>query len=193
MKRVISMKEIILASASPRRKELMSQLHIPFTVQVSGVDEQIEGITTPADIARILALQKAKDIAIKNSDAVVIGADTVVSINGSVLGKPRNEEEAFNMLKQLSGNVHEVYTGVAILQGDEEISFHERTEVVFYPLTDEEILNYIRSGEPMDKAGSYGIQGLGAYFVQKINGDYFSVVGLPVARVKRSLIEQGYL
>lgn len=187
------MKEIILASASPRRSELMSQLDIPFSVQVSGVDEQIDGITTPADIARILALQKAKDISSKNRDAVVIGADTVVSIHESVLGKPSTVDEAFAMLKQLSGNVHEVFTGVAVVHGDDEYSFYERTEVVFYPLTDEEIHEYIQSGEPMDKAGAYGIQGIGAYFVQKINGDYFSVVGLPVARVKRTLIEKGYL
>ncbi len=181
------MKEIILASASPRRKELLEQLHIPFSVSPSIVEEKIEGIATPADIVMLLALQKANDIAQKHKNAVVIGADTIVTYDGKILGKPHTEKEAHSMLRLLSGNIHEVYTGVAIVCDEEQLTFYERTEVTFYELTDEEIYDYIESGEPMDKAGAYGIQGLGAEFVKKINGDYFSVVGLPIARLKRHL------
>src|SRR5699024_6384024 len=122
------------------------------------------------------------------------GADTIVTFKNNILGKPKTKQEAYEMLSLLSGKIHEVFTGVAMVYEDmkQEI-FYERTEVTFYSLTDEEINNYIASEEPMDKAGAYGIQGLGASFVQKINGDYFSVVGLPVARVKRELVRLGYL
>lgn len=187
------MKEIILASSSPRRKELLEQLQIPFSILPSTIEEKIEGIATPADIVMLLALQKANDIAQKHKEAVVIGADTIVTYDEKILGKPTTEQEAYSMLHLLSGKTHEVFTGVAILYNEEQVTFYERTEVTFYDLTDEEIYSYIESGEPMDKAGSYGIQGLGAEFVKKINGDYFSVVGLPVARVKRQLKSMGML
>lgn len=187
------MKKIVLASGSPRRKELLEQLQIPFSISVSTVEEKVEGITTPADIVILLALQKANDVAVKNKRSVVIGADTIVTYDGKILGKPKNEKDAYDMLRLLSGKTHEVYTGVAIVSAEKQETFYERTEVTFYELTDEEIYRYIESNEPMDKAGSYGIQGLGAEFVKKISGDYFSVVGLPVARVKRQLKAMGFL
>jgi septum formation protein len=181
------MKKLILASASPRRKELLEQINVPFQVSVSEVEEVMEGLTRPEDIVVSLALQKAQDVAQHFTHDVVLGADTIVTYDGLVLGKPKTKEEAYDMLQTLSGHTHEVFTGVAILYNNEQISFFERTEVTFYELSNDEIRGYIESGEPMDKAGSYGIQGLGAMFVQKINGDYFSVVGLPVGKVYREL------
>jgi septum formation protein len=187
------MSKLILASASPRRKELLEQINVAFQVSVSDVEEVMEGLTRPEDIVVSLALQKAQDVARKFPHDAVLGADTIVTYGGSVLGKPKTKEEAYEMLRTLSGRTHEVFTGVAILCKDEQLSFFERTEVTFYELSDEEIRAYIESGEPMDKAGSYGIQGLGAMFVQKINGDYFSVVGLPIAKVYRELKQIGII
>ncbi|GGE75714.1 Maf family protein [Priestia taiwanensis] len=185
------MKKLILASASPRRKELLEQINVSFEVRVSDVEEIVEGLTRPEDVVVSLALQKAQDVAKYVPHDVVLGADTIVTYDGVILGKPKTKEEAYEMLQMLSGQTHEVFTGVAMLCGGEQISFFERTEVTFYELSDAEIHAYIESGEPMDKAGSYGIQGLGAMFVQKINGDYFSVVGLPIAKVYRELKEMG--
>lgn len=184
-------KEIILASASPRRKELLAQIGLPFTVRVSGVEEVITK-TTPEEIVMELSAQKAADVkANAGKDSVVIGADTIVAYsdeNGTrILGKPKNEEDAFSMLQLLQGKAHQVYTGVTICAGEETRTFYEKTQVQVFPMSEEEIRAYIHTGEPMDKAGAYGIQGRFAAFVKGIEGDYNNVVGLPVGRVYQEL------
>ncbi|OIJ18377.1 septum formation inhibitor Maf [Anaerobacillus alkalidiazotrophicus] len=180
------MKKLILASGSPRRKQLLEQGKLEFSISTSTVDENVDE-TTPNEVVEELAMRKAKDVLLRHDDSIIIGADTIVSINGQILGKPNNETEATEMLQLLSGNDHDVYTGVAILSKEKTVLFHEKTVVSFWELTNEEIFQYIASGEPFDKAGSYGIQGLGALFVKKIHGDYFTVVGLPLARTIREL------
>lgn len=192
------MRNIILASASPRRSELLSQIGIEFTVKVSDVDENIE-ISDPADMVMQLSKIKANAVydMVKSDvdDTIIIGADTVVVLDGKVLGKPKDEEDAFVMLKSLSDRVHEVITGVTLLYieaGSVNIdTFYEQTQVHTYPMGDEEIKEYIKSKEPMDKAGSYGIQGLGGKFIKKIDGDYNNVVGLPVSKIYQKLKKKG--
>jgi septum formation protein len=186
------MQTIILASSSPRRKALLQRLNIPFTVESSHVEEKIPPKIPPEEAVISLALQKAKAVASHANEAIVIGADTVVSIHNQILGKPKSREEAKNMLKVLSGQTHSVYTGTAIVYGKKERVFYEQTDVTFWKLTDEEIEDYLDSGEPFDKAGAYGIQGLGSVFVKTIHGDFFSVVGLPIGRVYRTLKEMGF-
>lgn len=180
-------KPLILASASPRRKELLELVQIPFEIHVSEVEEKIDENASPAEVVMSLAVQKAADVAQHYPHAIVLGADTIVTYGSQMLGKPRSKEEAMETLRLLSGNVHEVYTGVAFVCGDKTFTFYERTEVTFWKLSEEEIQAYVETGEPLDKAGSYGIQGKGAALVKKINGDYYSVVGLPVARIVREL------
>lgn len=180
-------KPLILASASPRRKELLELVQIPFEIHVSEVEEKIEETASPAEVVMSLAAQKAADVARHYPHAVVLGADTIVTYGARMLGKPNSKEEAVEMLRLLSGNIHEVYTGVALVSEGETFTFYERTEVTFWKLSEEEIQAYVETGEPLDKAGSYGIQGKGATLVKKINGDYYSVVGLPVARIVREL------
>lgn len=181
------MAEIILASASPRRRELLSTAGLKFTVKVADVDEIIDENATPDEVVMSLALQKAQAVAKDNPTSVVIGADTVVVLDSEVLGKPKSVQNAVELLTALSGRSHTVYTGVAVINGEKIKNFCEATEVEFYPLTEEEIRSYVATGEPMDKAGAYGIQGKGCMLVRKINGDYFNVVGLPVSRVCREL------
>ncbi|MBQ8202939.1 MAG: septum formation protein Maf [Clostridia bacterium] len=179
--------EYILASASPRRKELLERV-IPYYVCLpADVDESIpEGI--PANKApEYLSLKKARHIAKDNPDAVIIGADTCVILDDKILGKPQSIEEAKEMLTCLSGKAHLVITGCSIVKGHKEITFSEVTEVEFYPLTEQEINEYIATGESMDKAGAYGIQGKGSLLVKGIAGDYFNVVGLPIARLAREI------
>ncbi|MES5917441.1 Maf family protein [Bacillus cereus group sp. RP37] len=181
------MRKIILASGSPRRKELLELAGVPFEIVVSEVEETIGAYSSPSDIVMSLALQKASAVAETNGDHIVLGADTIVTYDSRVLGKPSNEDEAKEMLRLLSGKTHEVYTGVAIIAKDKTVTFYERTEVMFWELTEEEIDVYVASKEPLDKAGSYGIQGKGSIFVQHIQGDYYSVVGLPISRLVREL------
>lgn len=181
------MADIILASASPRRRELLALAGVDFAVKVADVEEVIPENASPDEVVKSLALQKAGAVAKENPDSIVIGSDTVVALDGVILGKPRDEEDAVRMLKTLSGRSHTVYTGVAIIHGEKTSNFCEATEVVFNSLTDEEIRNYVATKEPMDKAGAYGIQGKGCVLVEKIVGDYFNVVGLPVSRVYREL------
>ncbi len=187
------MKKILLASNSPRRRELLSQAGIDFEVKVSDVDENI-GETDPEELVKKLSRLKAGAVYGNNKDRTVIGADTVVSIDGRILGKPTDKDDAFAMLRMLSGKTHQVFTGVTIFFPGEEPdaepeikTFAEKTDVTFYELTDEEIENYIETGEPMDKAGAYAIQGKGAVLVEKISGDYNTVVGLPLARTVRAV------
>ncbi|KEK26379.1 Maf family protein [Bacillus gaemokensis] len=181
------MKKLILASGSPRRKELLELANVPFEIVVSEVEETIGAYSSPSDIVMSLALQKASAVAEDHDDCVVLGADTIVTYESRILGKPSDEAEAKEMLQLLSGKTHEVYTGVALISKEKTVTFYERTEVTFWELTAEEIDAYIRTKEPLDKAGSYGIQGKGAIFVQHIQGDYYSVVGLPISRLVREL------
>lgn len=181
------MAEIILASASPRRKELLTTAGIDFVVKVADVDEVIDETLTPDGVVMSLALQKAGAVAVQNPESVVIGADTVVVLDGKILGKPKSEENAIELLTMLSGKTHTVYTGVALIKGEKVKTFCEATQVEFYDLTKEEIEAYVATKEPMDKAGAYGIQGKGCVLIRKINGDYFNVVGLPVSAVYREL------
>jgi len=161
---------------------------IPCEIIVSGVDETIEG--EPHEQVRGLALRKARAVRDSLSEsAIVIGADTLVYIDGMVLGKPHDTGEAFKMLRLLSGRMHHVYTGVALLKGDYEHVFADVTEVYFHELSDEEINEYIKTGEPFDKAGAYGVQERGAVLVDKVNGDFYTVVGLPISKVSRALSE----
>jgi septum formation protein len=186
------MKHIILASASPRRKELLQQIGIDFSV-VSSNAEEIITQTEPGLIVEELSRLKAEAVCRTSLNqeelqkSTVIGADTIVYYNGEVLGKPKDEKDAKRMLEQLSGNVHQVYTGVTLILNQTHLSFYEKTDVCVYEMTTQEIMDYIATGEPMDKAGAYGIQGKFAAFIKYIDGDYNNVVGLPVARLYHEL------
>lgn len=186
------MQNLILASSSPRRKELLENLRLSFAISSSNVDESFHTELAPEEVVMELAERKAQAVFKQNSDAFVIGADTIVALQSRILGKPADEAEAVQMLKALSGNKHEVYTGGCIISPMGSVKFYEKTEVWFWELTDDEIRFYVKSGEPFDKAGAYGIQELGSMLVKKINGDYFTVVGLPVARTLRELRRLGY-
>lgn len=177
--------KIILASASPRRRELLAQAGFEFEVVTSDVEEVVDPSLTPDKLVMSLARQKAQAVAQNRADCAVIGSDTVVVLDGKVLGKPRDEADAVRMLESLSGRKHEVYTGVCIAFAGETHCFFERTSVNFCELDGEQIKAYVATGEPMDKAGAYGIQGKGCVLVEGIEGDYFNVVGFPVSRFCR--------
>ncbi len=178
----------ILASQSPRRKELMGLFGRPFVIQVADIDETMDPAKPPYEEVARVSRRKAQAIAC-DGEAVVIAADTVVVCQGQVLGKPADAQDAFRMLRLLSGRDHQVMTGLTVLRGARCISCTEVTDIHFRPLSDEEIWDYIRTGEPMDKAGSYAIQGGAALFAEKMNGDYYNVVGLPVCRLGQILKE----
>lgn len=185
------MKSIILASGSPRRKELLSQIGLEFKVITSNVSEDTL-FTSPEDMVKDLAYNKGMAVYQTLSDeekqnSIVISADTIVYHNGKVLLKPVDERDAFNILKSLSGKKHEVFTGAFIKSGKFSSSFCEKTSVELFDISDEEIRDYIASGEPFDKAGAYGIQGLFARYIKGIEGDYNNVVGLPVGRLYQEL------
>lgn len=181
--------EIILASGSPRRKELLTLAGVNFRVIPSGADENIDKDLSPAQTVEKLAALKASDVFSHYPNCAIIGSDTIVAADGGILGKPADENDAFNMLSSLSGKTHSVFTGVCIKTPEKTVIFSEETRVTFYPLTPDEIREYIATGEPMDKAGAYGIQGRGCTLVEKIDGDYFNVVGLPIAKTVRKLKE----
>ena len=186
---------IILASASPRRRELLSRIGLTFAVKPACKEEQSRGASAWERVEE-LALQKAEEIAGEAGENVtVIGADTLVFLDGRPMGKPRDEKEAAEMLSALQGRTHQVYTGVALIWNRDgrkgKKRFHERTDVTVYPMTREEILAYIKTGEPMDKAGAYGIQGFFARHIRKIDGDYNNVVGLPVGRLYQEMKAEG--
>ncbi|MDN4526231.1 Maf family protein [Fictibacillus fluitans] len=181
------MKSLILASSSPRRKELLSMNLLSYEVIPSTIQEVMDPSLSPEELVCSLARQKAEDVFRLYPDHVVLGADTIVVNNGAVLGKPAGRKEAIDVLRSLSGRTHTVFTGVSILAKEKERIFFVSTDVTFWELSEAEIENYVNSGEPFDKAGSYGIQGLGARLVQSIAGDFYSVVGLPVSRVVREL------
>ena len=205
-------KRIILGSASPRRRERLEQIGISFEVRVSDKEEVYHSLI-PEEIVKELALSKAENVAYdlrekqeqvkqisfdkKNNvllDTIVIGADTIVVSDGSILGKPKDEADAVRMIRSLQGRSHKVYTGVAILDYDDEgkrksVVHAVETEVFVNPMSDEEIREYAATGEPLDKAGAYGIQGRFAAYIERIDGDYYNVVGLPVSYVYRQLKE----
>lgn len=189
--------KLILASSSPRRRELLSGLGLSFDVISSDVDESFEPGTKPVDVVKELARRKAFAVANQvkgeHSRTLVIGADTIVVHQNQILGKPKDEHEAIQMLKSLQGNTHEVWTAVCVVQISDLTSKTEAecTQVEFVPLTDEEVQQYVQTGEPMDKAGAYGIQKIGALLVAGIEGDYFTVVGLPVRKTAALLKEFG--
>ena len=177
---------LILASASPRRQELLKLFGVPFTVKVADIDETMDTSKAPFDeVARVSRL-KAQAIARETGD-VIIAADTIVVCEGRVLGKPHSEAEAKAMLQLLSGRDHQVMTGCTVLRGSQAETFTEVTDLHFRPLRPSEIDAYVRSGEPMDKAGSYGIQGGAALFCERLVGDYYNVMGLPVCRLGQVL------
>ena len=179
---------LILASQSPRRKELLGLLGLPFTVRVADIDETMSPGAAPySEVAR---LSRMKALAIpREQDDVVVAADTIVVCDGHVLGKPRDVEHAKDMLRLLSGRDHQVMTGLTVLRGDRAAVVTEVTDLHFRDLTEKEIEAYVATGEPMDKAGSYGIQGGAALFCQRMEGDYYNVVGLPVCRLTQIMRE----
>jgi septum formation protein len=179
----------VLASASPRRVALLRQAGAEFTVADPGPDRPWPGGAEARHGVRALALEKARRVAARRPGAVVVGADTVVVLRGRRLDKPRDAEEARAMLARLQGRTHEVWTGLAVVAGAEQRTAAECTRVSFARLSAEEIAAYVRSGEPLDKAGAYGIQGLAGPFVRRIQGDYHNVVGLPLARLRLLLVE----
>lgn len=177
----------ILASGSPRRKELLSLIIPEYEVLVSGCEESVPNGTPAEKVPALLAEQKALAVAKLRPDDTVIGSDTVVVLDGEIFGKPKDEAHAHTMLRALSGKRHFVYTGVAVAEKGSVRSFVQKTEVEFYELSDETIEKYVSTGEPMDKAGAYGIQGKGCVLVKGVVGDYFNVMGLPVAELARFL------
>jgi septum formation protein len=186
---------LILASKSPRRRYLLEQAGLSFAVIPSGIDETSVPISQPETYVSVVAAAKANDVSEKYPEKWVVGADTIVLIDGSMLGKPGSKAEARRMLKQLSGQTHLVLTGYAICCKAKNRNFSETviTEVLFKKLTDEEIEWYIHTTEPFDKAGAYAIQGLGTFLVKSINGSYTNVVGLPICEVIEFLIKEGVI
>lgn len=180
---------LVLASASPRRKEILKNLGYEFECLPVDIDESVPNGTNPVKAVTELARKKAAATFELRPDCVVIGSDTVVVLDGKILGKPRDRDHAFEMLKSLSGRIHVVHTAVAIVSKTKSEVFCSSTEVEFYRLSDEEIKEYINTKEPMDKAGAYGIQGKGITLVKRISGDFYTVVGLPAAETARRLRE----
>ena len=178
--------QLILASQSPRRKELLGLFHVPFQIRVADIDETMDHEKPAAEeVARV---SRAKAMAVpRQEDDVGVAADTIVVCAGQVLGKPADEADAFRMLRLLSGRDHQVMTGMTVLRGETALTVTEITDIHFRELTDRELLRYIATGEPMDKAGSYGIQGGAALFAEKMHGDYYNVMGLPVCRLGQLL------
>jgi septum formation protein len=187
------MRKIILASASPRRKEILKITGLKFTVCVSDYKEDLGLELEPRKLARFLSLKKAEAVALKYHDSIIIAADTFIVLNNKLLGKPLNEQEAEKMLKMLSGKSHSVITGFSIIDtgSNKKLSRSVETKVYFNKLGIDEIRAYVKSGEPLDKAGAYAIQGLGGIFIKKIEGDYFNVVGLPLCTLTECLKKFG--
>ena len=188
--------QIILASGSPRRKELLELIGAEFKIITSNKEEIITS-TNPEAVVKELSMMKAEDVAAGvEGPAVILGADTVVAHGGRILGKPKDKEDAFRMIRSFAGEDHYVYTGVCIIKKEadgsvKKISFAEGTKVTVYPMSDEEIERYVASGEPMDKAGAYAIQGLFAPYIKGIEGDYYNIVGFPIAGIYQRLKAEG--
>lgn len=188
-----NMKQIILASASPRRKEILAKTGLKFQVEAGAYEEDMGLDMEPHKLARFLSLEKAKAVAGKYKNALIIAADTFITFKGEILGKPHTDIEAKRMLSLLNGKTHSVITGFTIIDtgSNEKISESVETKVCFKRLTEDEIKAYVKSGEPLDKAGAYAIQGLGSVFVKKIEGDYFNVMGLPLGSLTEALKKFG--
>lgn len=178
---------LVLASSSPSRRLLLERAELSFEVVVSGVDETVPPEYTPAQTVECLAQRKGEAVLPLRPGSAIIAADSMVSIDGMILGKPKDDEDAKAMLRRLSGRTHKVFTGVCILVNGKRDIFHQSTEVTFYELTEEEIEEYVARGESRGRAGSYGIEGIGVVLVQSIRGDYSNIVGLPVAETLRRL------
>ena len=178
--------QLILGSQSPRRKELLGLFHIPFVIKIADIDEVMDPALSPAEEVARVSRAKAEAIP-RGDDDVVIAADTIVVLENEVLGKPKDEADAVRMLTALSGRDHQVMTGVTVLRGNTSLTHTEITDIHFRPLSQKEIAAYVATGEPMDKAGSYGIQGGAALFAEKMHGDYYNVMGLPVCRLWQML------
>ena len=184
--------KIILASGSPRRRELLTQTGIEYTVDPADIDE-VTSETLPAKVVEDLSRQKALAVAANHQDEIVLAADTVVAFDDKILGKPKDEEDAFRMLRELSGRTHQVYTGVTVISpSGQTVTGLDRTDVTFELLSDEDIISYVRSGEPMDKAGAYALQGKAGAWIARLNGSDTSVIGLPLYLVRRLLIRSGF-
>ena len=181
--------QIILASQSPRRQELLKRVVPTFTIAPADIDETVGKDGLPAEYVAQMAAQKAAAIAEQSPEALVIGCDTIVALAGEILGKPTSREDGYRMLRLLSGKTHDVYTSVTLKQGEKERSATVHSTVTFYPLTDTEIHAYLDTAEYADKAGAYGIQGQGAILIEAIAGDYYAIMGLPIAKVARLLKE----
>ena len=184
---------IYLASASPRRKELLEQLGLTFTVIIKNVDENIGGQISPGQLVEVLSERKAREVVRELDRGLVIGSDTVVVWRDRILGKPKDRKEALEMLSCLQGDEHSVYSGVAVINvetGKTDL-FHERTQVFFRNASREELELYVNTGEPLDKAGAYAVQGIGAVLINGIEGCYSNVVGLPLSRLARALKDFG--
>lgn len=188
--------QVILASGSPRRKELLELIGVEFKIMISNKEEVITS-SNPEEVVKELSMMKAEDVAAGVSGpAIILGADTVVAHNGRILGKPKDREDAIRMITSFAGDDHQVYTGVCIIKKEADgsvktISFAEGTKVTVYPMTSKEIERYVDSGEPMDKAGAYAIQGLFAPYIKGIEGDYYNIVGFPIAGIYQRLKAEG--
>ena len=179
--------KFVLASQSPRRHELLKFLDIDFTIKASDICEDLKEELTFPEVVMDLAIQKAAHVSAEYPDHYILGFDTLVIFDGNALGKPKDFEDGFNMLRKLSGNKHRVLTGCAIVKGDYVDSFYDFADVTFNHMTDEEIREYLHTNEPFDKAGSYGIQGFGAKYVNKVEGDFYSVMGMPIQKLYNKL------
>ena len=176
--------KIILASKSPRRKEILEKMGVEFEIDVADVDESVSGELSPVEAVCEISKRKAKAVAQRRrADEIIVSADTVVVIDGRIIGKPKDKEDAFDIIKSLSGRTHEVYTGFTVCRGNESRTDFEVTKVHFKELCDDDIRRYVETGEPMDKAGAYGIQQKGNLFVEYIHGDYYNVVGFPISKI----------
>ena len=184
-------KPLILASQSPRRKDLLNLIGLAFEVDVPALFQEFTAVQMPdpQELVRENAKGKVEEVKHRHTNSIILGVDTVVALNGEVLGKPESAQEAIDMLSKLQGKTHTVWTGVRILDSETglNVSFEDSTEVDFLPMSKTEIETYVQSGEPMDKAGAYAIQGLGSVFIGGIRGDFFNVVGLPIAHVHSTL------
>jgi len=183
------MKKIILASASPRRKQLLEQIGLKFEIDPSNYEEDMTLKMKPSKLAEFLSLGKAKDVAARHKDSIIISADTIVAVDDEVFGKPKTSEKAKYMLQKLSGRAHSVITGFTIIdtKTNKQLSKSVETKVYFKDISDKEMGTYISTGEPLDKGGSYAIQGLAALFVEKVDGDFFNIVGLPIFELVHEL------
>ena len=181
--------KLVLASKSPRRSEILKNAGYDFEIRVADADETIPDGTKPEDAVVFLAARKAMAVN-RADDETVLGADTIVVLDNRILGKPKDREDAFNMLKSLSGRVHSVFTGVCIIENGRSVTFAEETQVEFLPLSDEDIYKYIDTNDCYDKAGAYGIQGYASKFIRRISGDYFNVVGLPISAIFEKFLQK---